>query len=186
MFFKNPNKKKGLSNVLMMVVALGLVVSLGAIIMKTTRDTVEEKTEQVDACGTDILGKLSVNSEWTCYDSNKEVLNVQLAREDIKLEKLTLSVSTNSEAYNFDLNETMSNPSEKGATLYPFNSSGKKEGKTKILEKRSEKNYLVFGLSQKPSSIEIAPTIAGNQCEVTDEINRIADCSSISGIDFSN
>lgn len=186
MFIKKPNRKRGISNVLMMVVGVVLVVSLGAIIMNTTRDTVKDQTEQVESCGTDMINKLSINSEWNCYNSNKKLLNVQIGRKDVGLQKLTLSVRNENEAFNFDLNKSPSNPSDSGATLYPYNSTGQKDGKAKILEKDSEKNYLIFGLNKKPSSIEIAPTVNGNQCKVVDEINRIADCSRISEIDFSN
>ena len=67
--------KKAVSGVVVMVVMIALVISISAIVFTTTKKTVEEKIKKSEACGPDIIGKLSINSEYVCHDSvTKEIV----------------------------------------------------------------------------------------------------------------
>lgn len=171
--------KKGVSSIVALVVVMALVLILGAVIITTTEETVEDKTEQAQSCGQELIGTISLNSEWSCYDKQKEILNVQVERKKVELDKLTISASTGKSSYQFKLNKNLSNPKDGDKKLYPFNSTGQLKGQAKLLEKDSAKNYMISNFTEKPESIEIAPIVKGNQCRVSETITNIPNCFEI-------
>lgn len=163
-FIKN---RKAVSGVVVMVVMIALVISIFAIVFATTKKTVEEKIKKSQACGPDIIGKLSINSEYVCYDSTTRDFVFSINRKDIELDKLIVAVETETEIKQFELKET-----EQNNDLLPFISGGS----TTLPAKNGGRTYNAKNLNQA-IGIEIVPVINGEQCEIADSLNEITPCS---------
>ena len=162
--------RRAVSGVVVMVVMIALVISISAIVFTLTKKTVEEKIKKSEACGPDIIGKLSINSEYVCYSSATKNFSFSINREDIELDKLIVAVETETEVVKFELKEK----EEIIPHLYPFN--GKPGDKVKIPAKNSGRTYIGAGFD-KVIGIQIIPVINGEQCEVSDSLNEITPCS---------
>ena len=159
--------KKAVSEVVVMVVMIALVISISAIVFTLTKKTIEEKTKKSQACGPDIIGKLSINSEYVCYDSAKKEIVFSINREDIGLDKLIVAVETEIEVIKFELKEN-----ELNIDLVPFSSGGS----TALPTKNSGRTY-IGKIDKEVIGIKIIPVINGEQCEVADSLNEITPCS---------
>ncbi len=159
--------KKAVSGVVVMVVMIALVISISAIVFTLTKKTVEEKIEKSQACGLEIIGKLSINSEYVCYDSDKKNVTFSINREEIELDKLIVAVETETEIKQFELKED-----EPNDDLIPFISGGS----TTLPAKNGGKTY-IGKIDNEVIGIKIIPVINGEQCEVADSLNEITPCS---------
>ncbi len=166
-FSKN---RKAVSGVVVMVVMIALVIAISAIVFTTTKKTVEEKIKKSEACGLEIIGKLSINTEYVCYDSEKKEIVFSINRGDIELDKLIIAIETETEIVQFEMREgqkeTISNLVSYPDRLSEVNLPAKNGGKTYIAENLGQ----VIG-------IKIIPVINGEQCEVADSLNEIISCS---------
>ncbi|MEK6845086.1 MAG: hypothetical protein AABX44_02415 [Nanoarchaeota archaeon] len=169
-FIKN---KKAVSGVVVMVVMIALVISISAIVFTTTKKTVEEKIKKSQACGPDIIGKLSINSEYVCYSPvNKEII-FSINRDDIDLDELIIAIETETEVTQINLKET----EEKIDNLYPYNKDRTLNGDKVVLPaKNAGKTYIGTGFDKNILGIKIIPVINGEQCEIADSLNEIIDC----------
>ncbi len=163
-FSKN---RRAVSGVVVMVVMIALVISISAIVFTLTKKTVEEKIKKSEACGPDIIGKLSINSEYVCYDSNKKNVTFSINRGDIDLDKLIVAVETETEIKQFELKEN-----EETNDLFPFRVGGS----TALPAKNSGKTY-IGKIDNEVIGIKIFPVINGERCEVADSLNEIIPCS---------
>lgn len=164
--------KRGLSAVIVMVVMIALVLSLMAVVITLTKRTVEEKISQTESCGVEIIDKFLINRAYVCYDSSKQELIFSIDRRDADLDKLLISVSSESESQVFEMRNKVDENFEGKILSYPDRSEivrlpGKNGGRT----------YILTGFSEQPTDIQIAPVINGKQCDVTDSVGEIVDCS---------
>src|SRR3989344_7814862 len=109
---------KAVSGVVVMVVMIALVISISAIVFTLTKKTVEEKIKSSETCGPDIIGKLSINSEYVCYDKDSDEIVFSINREDIELDKLIVAIETETEVRQFEIDsdeKTIQN-----LYLYPY------------------------------------------------------------------
>ena len=97
--------KKAVSGVVVMVVMIALVISISAIVFTLTKKTVEEKTKKSEACGLEIIDKLSINSEYVCYDSINNEIVFSINRGDIDLDKLIIAVETETAVRQFEMTD---------------------------------------------------------------------------------
>jgi len=165
--------KKSVSGVVVMVVMIALVISISAIVFTTTKKTVEEKIKKSEACGPNILGKLSINSEYVCYDSEEDEIVFSINREDIELDKIIVAVETETAVKQFEISET----GKKFDDLYPYNKSRNLGGNEVALPaKNSGRTYIATGFSEPVIGIKIIPVINEEQCEVADSLNEITPC----------
>ncbi|HLD37837.1 MAG TPA: hypothetical protein VJA20_00155 [Candidatus Nanoarchaeia archaeon] len=165
--------KKAVSGVVVMVVMIALVISISAIVFTTTKKTVEEKIKKSQACGPDIIGKLSINSEYVCYDSVTDEIVFSINREDVDLDKLIIAIETETEVTQINLKEI----AETINNLYPYNKARNLKGdKVALPAKDAGKTYIGKGFSKPIIGIKIIPVINGEQCEVADSLNEIIDC----------
>ncbi len=159
--------KRAVSEVVVMVVILALLISISAVVFTLTRKTVEEKIEKAEACGPEIIGKLSLNSEYVCYDSVNKEIYFSINREDIALDKLIVAVETETEIKQFELKED-----EETNDLFPFRVGGS----TALPAKNSGRTY-IGKIDGEPIGIKIFPVINEEQCEVADFLNEVISCS---------
>src|SRR3989338_7794548 len=96
---------KAVSGVVVMVVMIALVISISAIVFTMTKKTVEEKIKKSEACGPNIIGKLSINSEYVCYDKDRDEIVFSINREYIELDKIIVAIETETEVRQFEISE---------------------------------------------------------------------------------
>lgn len=168
--YKMPLKKRAVSGVVIMVVMIALVIAVSAIVFTITKKTVEEKIKKTQACGPDIIGKLSINPEYVCYDSKTNQIVFSINRGDIELDKLIVAIETETEITSFEIK----NQEELINNLYPFN--GNLGDLIKLPAKNSGRTYIGTGFDNQIIGIEIIPIISGEQCEVADSLNEIIPC----------
>src|SRR3989344_4727225 len=163
--------KRAVSGVVVMVMMIALVIAIAGIVFTLTKKTVEEKIKKSEACGLDLLGKLSINSEHVCYDSVNQEIQFSIDREEIDLDKIIVAVETQTKIVQFELKEGIE---ETFNNLYPFN--GQPGDQVKIPAKNSGRTYIGTGFSEEVIGIRIIPVINGEQCDETDSLNEITSC----------
>ena len=173
--------KKGLSAVVIMVIMIALVISLMTVIFKIVIPLVKEKTEKAEACGIDILDKLSINSEYVCYNEGKDEVVFSINRKDIEMDKLLVILETELEIITFEISETPKNFTTSDYPLFLFNETASDYTNAKELVKLPNKNagktYVATNFPEKPIQIQIAPVISGEQCDIVATLSYIVDCS---------
>ncbi|MEK6817224.1 MAG: hypothetical protein AABX80_00320, partial [Nanoarchaeota archaeon] len=92
--FNFEKNRKAVSGIVVMVVMIALVISISAIVFTMTKKTVEEKIKKSEACGPNIIGKLSINLEYVCYDSTEKEFVFSINRGEIELDKLIIAIET--------------------------------------------------------------------------------------------
>lgn len=165
--------KRAVSGVVVMVVMIALVISISAIVFTLTKKTVEEKTKKSEACGPDIIGKLSINSEYVCYDSATKEIVFSINREDINLDKLIVAVETETDIIQFELKEN----EEIINNLYPYNKERTLQNKSVELPAKNGGKTYIAKINNEVIGIKIIPVINEEQCEVADSLNEIIPCS---------
>ncbi len=165
--------KKAVSGVVAMILMIALVISISAIVFTLTKKTVEEKIKKSEACGPDIIGKLSINSEYVCYDYASDEIVFSINRENIKLDKIIIAIETETKLTQIELKEIEENLDN----LYPYNKGRTLKGnKVMLPAKNAGRTYIATGFGEEVLGIKIIPVINGEQCEVADSLYEIIDC----------
>lgn len=152
----------------MMVIMVALVISLMSVIFTIVIPLVKEKTEKAEACGINLLDKISINSEYVCYGGSEIRFNIEIG--DIEVEDMLVSISSETTGGVFKILE------DGEITLYPSGEFPEK------LNSKSGKTYSV-SIDFVPTLIQIAPVINGEQCDVVDSFSQIPLCSEIASFD---
>lgn len=170
--FKMKINKKALSGVVTMVVMIALVMAIMAVVITTTKKTINKKINQAESCGINTLDKLSINSEYVCYDSSEKEFVFSINREDLKLDKLIISVETETSSEPFEMRNGITENFEGKIVSYPSRSE-----EVSLPLKNSGKTYIITDMPEQVTGIKIAPVINGENCEIADSLNEIIDCS---------
>jgi len=163
--------KKGLSAVLTTILLIALVMVLVGIMWGVLNNLVKKSTENSEACF-GIFGKVSLNSEYTCYTGDALRFSINIG--DLNVDEVLVGVSTEEDSVTFRIKK---DPSEiSNLVMYPSGSTSirlpsKNAGLTYVLDLSGA------GLSGTPNLIDIAPVIEGAQCEISDSLNEIGRCS---------
>jgi len=170
--------KKALSAVVIMVIMVALVMAVMAVVFTLTKKTVEEKIEQTESCGINLLDKLSINSEFVCYDSSSQKFVFSINRGDIELDNLLIAIETETKIIQFQLDGNDQEFCGETNELYNY---GKDDcdpvDKVTLPGKKAGKTYITTNFLEPVIAVQIAPFIGGKQCEVVDTITNIIDCS---------
>ena len=166
--------KKGLSEVVSVVLILALVVALVGIVWSVVNGLVEDNLSKSGCFET--FGKVTINNDYTCYNSTSNELQFSISVGDINLDELLIGVSAAGTSASFKLNSGITQVAN--LVTYPDRSTnvklpGKNSGLTYIF------NMGAAGLSGPAESIRIAPVIGNDQCEVSDAIEEIDNCLSL-------
>lgn len=161
--------KKALSSIVMMVILVALVVSLIGIVFSLTKKTVNDKIKKTDSCGLNIMNKLLINDNYVCYNPINKSLVLSIERKDLDIDKLLITLETNS---NISKNYLTENNSYNPNILNSNRSLG-----VSLPKKNGGKTYIILNVEEKPINVQIAPIINSEQCEFVDSITNIIDCS---------
>lgn len=164
-------KKKGLSGVITVVIMVALVMVAATIVWGVVNNILKNKLGEAKSCF-DIFGKITINNMYTCYNSSSNEVQFSISIGDIDVDELIILISSEGATKNFRITNTAS--SITGLTNYPSGSSD-----IKLPEKNSGLTYIASGFNQ-PDSIEIVPVINGEQCDVSDSLYEIDNCSLLS------
>ena len=158
---------KGLSGIIAAVLMIALVMVVAVIVWVVVRNIIQGQIGNVESCF-GVQDKITLNNRYTCYDyeTNETQFSIKIA--DIDVEKVIISISSEGTTNSYTL--TNEEQQDIGLTLYP---SG---GEVKLPGKNSGLTYTTEVLT-KPDLIQIAPVINGQQCEISDTLSEIDDCS---------
>ena len=165
-YFLKKNRK-GLSAIVTLMILILIVISVGGIIWAIVNNAVKGKLDGASSCY-GIIGKVEINSEFTCYDSSAEEMHFSIGVDDIDLDQMIVAISegTSSKTY------TLTNEIQTITNLRNY------DGTTDITapEKNSGKTYIGEGFTEIPKGIEIALVINGNTCGISDSLTNIGLC----------
>ncbi len=160
--------KKGLSAIVITVILVALSMAAIVLVWVFVSNMLNKQISSSESCFGN-YDKVKLNGQYTCYDSSEDTVRFSLIIGDIQVSKIIVSISSASAVKSYTL--TNANQSVTGLTMYPSGSTtitlpGKNAGLT----------YEATGFDSTVDSIEIAPVINGNQCEVSDSLSDIEEC----------
>jgi flagellin-like protein len=173
---KKSYKKRGLSGIITVVILIAIVLVAGGVVWNIVNNLVDDKLNEASSCF-EIFEKISFNREWICYNlSSKEIL-VSLARKDVELERVDITINSGDSFQTFEIpgNNSYTKP-YKGDYSENILLPGKNSGKTYVV------NLSGAGFYQNPVSMIAYSVVNKKQCQASDKITEIPDCSSF---DFS-
>lgn len=159
--------KKAMSAIVSVMLLVLIVLAGTAIIWKILNKTVDKGLEEAKSCY-DLMGKVTVNSEYTCYNGLIDEMNVSVEVGDVDIDGLLIVIADETSSVSFELtNEPalVENLRNYDGT-YLVKAPGKNAGST----------YIASNIVARPFSIEIAPKINDNLCE-GDSFTNIGFCS---------
>ena len=172
--------KKGISGVITVVLMIALVMAAAAIVWGIVNNTLKGQIESSKSCFGN-FNKVTINPVYTCYNRVSEnVYTVQfsLSIGDIDVDEVLVSVSSGGSTKGYPLTNVAGTIA--GLTNYDSANDPQIGFGTESIEipsKNGGKTYVANGFTAKPDLIQIAPTLGGQQCDVSDTISGIESCS---------
>jgi hypothetical protein len=176
--YKNfPNKKKkGLSTVVITVIMIALSLAAVVLVWAFVNSIIKKQISSSESCfGT--YGKIRINGQYTCYEdlgNNDFSLRFSLIIGDVKVDKVLISVSSGASVKSYEITNT--------PQIIPnlMMYSGVNPENVSLPEKNAGLTYNATGFTAKIDSIQIAPVIGGNLCDVSDSLSEIESCALLS------
>jgi hypothetical protein len=118
---------------------------------------INNQTEKAKDCFNG-LGKLTLNSQYTCFDSNSDPKKFKflIERGDIDLDQILVGISSDGNSEEIYINSTNTN--------------------YLLMDKDSARSYNSTSFTTRPVVISIFPIVNGRQCEQADSIKEIKEC----------
>jgi len=167
-----PKNSQGLSTIVTTVILVALSMAALVVVWGFVSNFINEEIEGSQSCFGN-YDKVQLNKQYTCYESLEGggfSLRFSLSVGDIDVDKVTVLVSSESAVRSYII--TKENQTISGLTLYPSGISS-----VILPEKNSGISYMATGFDSKIDLIEIAPTIDGNLCEVSDSFSEVDNCA---------
>lgn len=164
--------RKGLSSIVTTVILIALSLAGVVIVWGFVNNFINDEIGSSQSCFGN-YDKVKLNKQYTCYEALEGGgynLRFSLSVGDIDVDKVTVLVSSESAVKSYVI--TNENQTISGLTKYPSGISS-----VTLPEKNSGISYRATGFDSKIDSIEIAPTIDGNLCEVSDSFAEIDNCA---------
>jgi hypothetical protein len=161
--------KKGLSTVVITVILIALSMIAVGVVWLAVSGLIKNQIGSSESCFGN-YDKVQINKQYTCYNSSSEEVRFSLIIGDIDVDKIVVSVSSASATKSYDITNTAQIISN--VSMYP-------SGASEIIlpEKNAGLTYRATGFDSAIDLIRIAPVIGGNQCEVSDTLSQVEDCS---------
>ncbi|VVB82460.1 Uncharacterised protein [uncultured archaeon] len=165
--------KKGLSTIVITLILVAISLAAVALVWTFVGGLVRTQISQSQACFGN-YDKVKINPAYTCYErvgsSDNYNFLFSLSIGDVTLDKVLVAVSSQGTTKSYQI--TYVNQTLTGLSMYPSGSSqiilpGANSGLT----------YNATGFSSTIDSIQIAPVIGGNVCQVSDSISEIEACT---------
>ncbi len=166
-FTKN---RKGLSEIIGTLIVIALVLLATTIVWGVVNNILKDKIKSSTSCFGN-FGKMTLDKKYTCYDTstNPGKVRLSLNRGDVNLDEVLISVTNGVETKSFKISKT----SQTVAGLTYLNGTST----VSLPPKNGGITYIYSWTSDAPKTIQIAPVIDGEQCEVSDSISQIDNCN---------
>lgn len=158
---------KGLSGVVAILIITLITISAAAIIWGVLNKTVDEGLGEAKSCY-DLIGKVSINSKYTCYDVANEEMRVSVSVGDIEIEELIIVISGEDSGKTFKLTTELTDVPD----VYNYT----RGNEVKLPGKNSGATYIISGITEEPVNIELAPTLNNQLCQ-GEHFSAIGFCS---------
>jgi len=166
-YSKMVNNKKAMSAIVSIMMLVLIVLAGTAIIWKILSKTVDEGLEESKSCY-DLIGKVVVNSEYTCYDRAENEMHVSIGVGDIDIDGLLIAITDENSSVSFELTNELA--IVENLRNYDGTNQVKAPGKN------SGVTYIATNIVEIPLSIEIASKLNDHLCE-GDTFTGIEFCS---------
>ena len=169
--FKKMSNKKAMSGIVAAVIMIALVIAIGGIVWLVVTNLITEELDEAGTC-LDTLGKVTINSQYTCYNSSNGELLFSIGIGDINLEKVVVIVSGEGKTNSYEITNEFSNVDD---NLKAYNGSDN----VKLANKNEGLTYRLNASAEelgRPDSMKVYPVIKGRQCDASDTISRIGGC----------
>lgn len=170
--------KKGISAIIGSVILIAIVLAAGVIVWGVVNNMVDDNLEGSGSCS-NLMGKIELNSGYTCFDSNNDSLVFSITLGDVEVDGILISLSKSGSTKTIEFINGTGPTGGETINEYPGNSvsanelPGRNEGSTYIY------NATGSSFSDGVDLIEISPIIGGNRCSPIDSISEIPPCSSM-------
>ena len=148
--------KKAMSAIIAVMILILIVMAGITIIWKVVTKTVDESLEKSKSCY-DLVGKITVNSKYTCYDGANEEMHVSVEIGDIDIDGLFIVIADEDSAVSFELTNELTTVTN----LLNYT----RDDQVKMPNKNAGSTYIATGIVEMPLAIELAPMINDNLCE---------------------
>ena len=168
-------KKRGLSGVIAIVIMIALAIVLISIVWVVVDNLVRDKLDKAGSC-LDILGAITIDYLYTCYDSATSYFQFSIKVGDADVSSVLVSISGEGQTKSFTITNTpteIPNLANYGSTNFGNDLivlSGKNGGLT----------YVTNAFSSMPDLISLTPSVDGQQCEISDSSYEIDNCLALS------
>jgi hypothetical protein len=164
--------EKGLSAIITTVILIAISMAAVVLVWVFVNNMIKKQINSSESCFGN-YNKITLNPQYTCYDetdSSNYSLRFSLSIGDVKVDKVVVSVSSASAVKSY----TITNAAQfvNGLKMYPSGIS-----LVNLSEMNGGLTYEAFEFGSKIDSIKIAPVISGTQCDVSDSIAEIEDCT---------
>ena len=166
--------RKGLSTIVVTLTIILLSIVAVGIVWVFANNMIKKQISSSEACYGN-YNKITINRQYTCFNKTSATnynLRFSLSIGDITVDKVIVSVSSGSAVKSYTITNTPQIIS--GLAMYPSGSS-----QVNLSSKNAGLTYQATGFGAKIDSIQIAPSIGGNLCEVSDSVSDIEDCNLI-------
>ena len=161
--------KKALSSVVTAVILIAITIAAVAIVATMINSFVKERLDKGKSCY-DIIGKVQVNEEFTCYNATGKYAQVSLSLGQISPAKVIVGLMYDNDSRVYSI--YAENKTIPGVTNYPLNTTG-----VKLPSEESGKTYIMSDIESKPVRIQVAPMMGETQCEVIDTLTPVDNCN---------
>ncbi len=159
--------KKAMSAIIATMVLILIVLVATGIIWTVLNKTVEEGLEGAKSCY-DLLGEVTVNSQYTCYNSINDEMNISIEVGDVNIDGLLIVIAHETSTVDFELTDEFIDVEN----LRYYNGTVL----VKVPGKNAGSTYIASDILEAPLSIQIAPKINDELCE-GDSFTNIGFCS---------
>lgn len=164
--------KKGLSTVVITVILIAVSMASIVLVWAVVSNMIKKQIGSSESCYGS-YDKIKINGKYTCYEKISDTdykLRFSLAVGDIQIEEIIVSVSSAGKINSYHITNTPQVITN--LVMYsepnPLN--------VILPEKNTGLTYNATGFTAKIDSLQIAPVINGNLCEVSDSVSDIEDC----------
>ena len=172
---KNKKNKKGISDVITTVLLIALTLVMVSVVWVVINNIVKSRLTDSGTCF-ETFGKISINKQYTCYNSSSKEFQFSISVGDIDLNEIIIQISGAGASSGVNLNNT-------SAAVQYLTSYPNRGALTSLPSKNSGRTYLfnmtAAGFTGEPDSISIAPIIDGNQCDFSETLTEIDNCQSL-------
>lgn len=165
--------RKGLSTIVTTLIIILLSIVAVGVVWIFVNNTINKQITSNKACFGN-YDKVKLNGQYTCYEvsGSNYNLRVSLTIGDIAVDKVIVSVASGDIVKSYEI--TNNQKPVAGLAMYP-------SGDTNVIlpAQNSGLTYEATGFSSKIDSIQIAPMISGQLCDVSDSLFEIGDCALI-------